>query len=92
MMEDRSMLGFAGLLERWKGRASGQTIQSCTIITTTPNEVCASIHDRMLAILELKDHARWLCEEPTEPPHLMTVLKPYPATAMEAYPVSTRVA
>lgn len=91
VMKGRSVFGFAGLWERWKDRVSGQTIQSCTIITTTPNEVCAPIHDRMPAILEPKDYARWLGEEPTEPPHLMMMLRPYPATAMEAYPVSTRV-
>jgi len=38
----------------------------------------------MPAILEPKDYARWLGEEPTEPPHLMMMLKPYPAVAMEA--------
>jgi len=53
--------------------------------------VCAPIHDRMPAILEPKDYARWLGEEPAEPPHLMAMLRPYPAGAMEAYPVSTRV-
>ena len=55
------------------------------------NEVCAPIRDRMPVILEPKDYARCLGEEPTEPPHLMMMLKPYPAAAMEAYPVSTRV-
>jgi putative SOS response-associated peptidase YedK len=45
----------------------------------------------MPVILQPKDYARWLGEEPTESPHLMMMLKPYPATAMEAYPVSTRV-
>jgi hypothetical protein len=71
VMKDRSVFGFAGLWERWKDRASGQAIQSCTIITTAPNEVCAPIHDRMSAILDPKDYARWLGEEPTEPaaPH-----------------------
>jgi putative SOS response-associated peptidase YedK len=77
--------------ERLKDRASSQTIQSCTIITTTPNEVCAPIHDRMPVILEPEDYARWLGEEPTEPPHLMMMLKPYPAAAMEVYPVISRV-
>jgi putative SOS response-associated peptidase YedK len=91
VMKDRGAFGFAGLWERWKDRASGQTIQSCTIITTTPNEVCAPIHDRMPVILEPKDYARWLGEEPTEPPHFMIMLKPFPAEAMEAYPVSSRV-
>lgn len=90
-MKDRGVFGFAGLWERWKDRAVGETIQSCTIITTTPNDVCAPIHDPMPVILEPANYARWLGEEPTEPPHLMAMLKPYPAEAMEAYPVSVRV-
>jgi putative SOS response-associated peptidase YedK len=45
----------------------------------------------MPVILDPKDYARWLGEEPTDPPHLMMMLKPYPATAMKAYPVSTHV-
>jgi len=45
----------------------------------------------MPAILQPKDYAHWLGEEPTEPPQLMMMLKPYPVNAMEAYPVSTRV-
>jgi putative SOS response-associated peptidase YedK len=88
---DRSVFGFAGLWERCKNRATGETIQSCSIITTMPNEVCAPIHDRMPVILPPENYARWLGEEPTDPPHLMAMLKPYPAAAMEAYPVSTRV-
>jgi putative SOS response-associated peptidase YedK len=91
VMRDRSVFSFAGLWERWKDRASGETVQSCTIITTTPNEVCAPIHNRMPVILEPKDYPRWLSEEPTEPPELTAMLKPYPAGAMEAYPVSARV-
>jgi putative SOS response-associated peptidase YedK len=42
VMKDRSVFGFAGLWERWKNRATGATIQSCSIITTTPNEVCTT--------------------------------------------------
>lgn len=91
VMKDRSVFGFAGLWESWKDRASGQTVQSCTIVTTTPNEVCAPIHDRMPAILDPKNYDRWLGEKPAEPCQLMAMLKPYPAEAMEAYPVSTRV-
>ena len=85
------MFGFAGLCEWRKDKASGETIQSCAIITTTPNEVCAPIHDRMPVILEPKDYERWLGEKPAEPCHLMAMLKPYSPAAMEAYPVSTRV-
>jgi putative SOS response-associated peptidase YedK len=91
VMKDRSVFGFAGLWERWKNRATGETIQSCSIVTTTANEVCAPIHDRMPVILPRENYARWLGEETTEPPHLMAMLKPYSAEVMEAYPVSTLV-
>jgi putative SOS response-associated peptidase YedK len=52
---------------------------------------CAPRADFAAAILEPKNYARWLGEEPTEPPHLMAMLKPYVAEAMQAYPVTTRV-
>jgi putative SOS response-associated peptidase YedK len=37
-------LALAGLWERWK--AAGDTVQTFTIITTAPNELCAAIHRR----------------------------------------------
>jgi putative SOS response-associated peptidase YedK len=40
---------FAGLAEHWS--CNGETIESCTLITTDPNELMAEIHDRMPAIL-----------------------------------------
>jgi putative SOS response-associated peptidase YedK len=49
-MKDRSLFGFAGLWERWTDKASGEVVRSFTIITTTPNEVCAPIHNRMPVI------------------------------------------
>ena len=48
---DGSPFAMAGLWERWKDRASGLTVQTFTIITTVPNELCGAIHDRMPAIL-----------------------------------------
>jgi putative SOS response-associated peptidase YedK len=89
--KDGGIFSFAGLWERWKDRASGNTIQSCTIITTQPNELCAPIHNRMPAILGPGDFARWLGEEATEPAELQALLRPYPADAMTAYKVGLRV-
>ena len=45
----------------------------------------------MPVILSPDSYARWLGEEPSDPPHLIAVIKPYPAEAMEVYPVSSRV-
>ncbi len=45
---------FAGLAEHW--HRGEQSIDSCTLITTDPNELMAEIHDRMPVILEPADY------------------------------------
>src|SRR5258706_9914962 len=77
-MKDRSVFGFAGLWERWKDKASGEVVRSCTIITTTPNEVCAAIHDRMPVIVGPEDYGKWLGEDEADPVSLLQMLKPFP--------------
>ena len=81
---------FAGLWEHWEG-SEGMAIQSCTILTTTSNEVVGRIHDRMPVILNPTDYDRWLDPSIQEPEVLKPLLRPYPADEMMAYPVSTRV-
>ncbi|HZU02168.1 MAG TPA: SOS response-associated peptidase, partial [Ktedonobacteraceae bacterium] len=49
-LKDDELFAFAGLWDAWKD-ADGQVIRTCTIITTEPNELMASIHTRMPAIL-----------------------------------------
>jgi putative SOS response-associated peptidase YedK len=90
-MQDRSMFGFAGLWERWTDKASGEVVRSCTIITTTPNEVCAPIHDRMPVIVSPEDYGKWLGEHEADPVRLLQMLKPFPAEQMECFPVGVAV-
>jgi putative SOS response-associated peptidase YedK len=78
---------FAGLWESWRG-AEDSTILSCTIITTTPNEFMAEIHNRMPVILPRSAYATWLDPVERNPDQLQELLKPYPAEQMTAYPVS----
>ncbi len=85
------MFGFAGLWERWKDKASGEIVRSFTIITTTPNEVCAPIHDRMPVIVAPQDYGKWLGEDEADPVRLLQMLKPFPADAMMAFPVDAKV-
>jgi putative SOS response-associated peptidase YedK len=91
VMRDRSLFGFAGLWERWRDPKSGETVRSCTIVTTTPNALCASVHDRMPVILPPDSYARWLGEEPADARALTSLLAPFPAEAMDSFPVSDRV-
>lgn len=81
---------FAGLWEAWQS-PDGSTVLTCTVITTTPNELVAQIHNRMPVILPRTAYNAWL--DPAERPPQMfePLLKPYPAAEMTAYPVSTQV-
>src|SRR6266478_1605916 len=90
-MKDRSLFGFAGLWERWADKTSGEVVRSCTIITTTPNEITAPIHDRMPVIVAPEDYGKWLGKEVADPVRLLQMLKPFPAEAMKVFPVDTRV-
>jgi putative SOS response-associated peptidase YedK len=89
-LRDGRPFAFAGLWEHWEG-SEGMAIQSCTILTTTSNEVVGRIHDRMPVILSPTDYDRWLDPSIQEPAVLETLLRPYPADEMTAYPVSTLV-
>jgi putative SOS response-associated peptidase YedK len=40
------LFAFAGLWDGWKN-AEGQWIKTCSILTTTPNAVTSTVHDRM---------------------------------------------
>jgi putative SOS response-associated peptidase YedK len=83
-------LAFAGLWERWKDKATGQPLETYTILTTEPNELTASLHNRMPMILASKDWQRWMA--PAEPSHLpVDLLRPFPAEEMTAWKVDIAV-
>jgi putative SOS response-associated peptidase YedK len=43
-------MALAGLWENWRSPA-GRSVRIFAVITTTPNELCAALHDRMPVIL-----------------------------------------
>jgi putative SOS response-associated peptidase YedK len=81
---------FAGLWDCWQA-PDGSEVKSAVIITTTPNELVASIHDRMPVILPSHVYAQWLDPLPRFPADLNGLFKPYPAKEMLAFPISTLV-
>ncbi|MCL6458579.1 MAG: SOS response-associated peptidase [Gorillibacterium sp.] len=90
VMKDRPAFGLAGLYDTWTNPA-GLKVSSCTIITTTPNELMANMHDRMPVILRRADESAWLDRTNQDIVLLKAMLQPYDATAMRAYKVSSAV-
>jgi putative SOS response-associated peptidase YedK len=87
---DGHPLALAGLWSVWRDPETAARLYSCTIVTTSPNELLSPIHDRMPVILDPADWAAWLDDQaPMEA--LRPLLGPAPADGLEVYPVSPAV-
>ena len=87
---DGGLFAFAGLWDNWRG-PDGQVLETCTILTTTPNELLANVHDRMPVILAADEYDRWLDPAMQDTATALDLLRPFDSTFMRRYPVSTRV-
>ena len=81
--------GFAGLWER--NDRTGQPVETCTIITTTANEMMVPLHERMPVIIPTEQYDLWLDPKVEDVTQLERLLQPFPSDKMTAYPVSTLV-
>jgi len=87
---DGAPLALAGLRSTWHDpTGNALPLRSCTIVTTTPNELMASIHSRMPVILPREAWDLWL-DTATDAAELTALLRPYSGNLM-AWRVSTLV-
>jgi putative SOS response-associated peptidase YedK len=82
---------FAGIYDTWIHPKSGEIITSSAIITTTPNALMQTIHERMPVILPKDTWSLWLEAEPLAHAELAPLLQAYPTELMQAHEVSTYV-
>ncbi len=81
---------FAGLWARWRA-PDGTHRETCTILTTTPNQLMADVHDRMPVILSPESYDLWLDPGFREVAAVSAVLRPFDTDLMRRYPVSESV-
>jgi putative SOS response-associated peptidase YedK len=84
------LFALAGLWDQWKS-PDDEIIESCTILTTTPNSLVADMHDRMPVIVTPDKYEVWLDPDVTDFDAIRDILKPYDADQMRRYPVSTKL-
>ena len=89
-LADSGLMALAGLWEDWRSPA-GEWVRSFAIVTTTPNELCAELHNRMPVVLKPETWPVWLGEEAADIPSLKDLLAPFPSDEMTCWPVSARV-
>lgn len=84
------LFAMAGLWGRWP-QANAEPRQAFVVLTTAPNELVASIHDRMPVIVDRAAWSTWLGPEPLTADELARLAEPIDAARMSMYPVSSRV-
>ncbi len=77
-LREHPMFFFAGLWDTDPDR----TTQAFTMVTTSPNELAAQIHDRMPLVLDAAGAREWLGRAPLSEERLLSLCMPYPASAM----------
>jgi putative SOS response-associated peptidase YedK len=87
---DGDLFAFAGLWDAWRD-GKGQTIETCTILTTSPNDLLSDVYDRMPVILAPENYDLWLDAEMQDENRVLAMLKPFEPKLMKRHPVSTRV-
>ncbi len=86
---DGGVFAMAGLWET-NGRATGQPIKSCTIITTAANEKMSEVHDRMPVVLVDEALQSWL-NQSLSVADATSLLKAAPEEFLEMQAVDRRV-
>lgn len=89
-LQSQEPFGFAGLWESWNA-PDGQTVKTCTIITTEPNELLKPVHNRMPVIVPQEREDLWLEPSPKTAKELENILRPYRIEELELFDVSPLV-
>ena len=75
-------MAFAGIWEAWND------VETCCIITTTPNSLMEKIHDRMPVILPSDKWTTWLSPQEKQVDKLLPMICPHEPENMQAWSVS----
>ena len=80
---DGRPLVLAGLWAGWHDPVTEQVRRTFTIVTTTPNEALAGLHDRMPVIVADSDWERWLDPAPADTGELLGLIQPTDDVALQ---------
>ena len=88
--DPRRSLGIAAIWERWRD-PEGQIVETCCLLTTSANALCAPVHDRMPVLLSADGIERWLDPSESDPAKLADLLVPAAEDCLRSHPVSMAV-
>ena len=92
-LKNQSPFAFAGIWDSWKNPETQEQIKTYSVITTKANPLLEKIHNtqkRMPVILPRESEKIWL-QNDLDRDKIQSLLQPYNADEMEAYPVPRMV-
>ena len=89
-VKDEPVFSIAGLWER-NTKATGEPVETFTLMTGEPNDLVAPIHNRMPCIVRSKHYGLWLDVTKKTAAEIAPALSAYPAESMTAWKVSPQV-
>lgn len=89
-LKEKSVFSLAGLYSSYT-KDDGSKLHTCTIITTTPNDIMNPVHNRMPVILTKASEKIWLNPKEKDLHLLSSLLTPFDSNKMNVYPVSSIV-
>jgi putative SOS response-associated peptidase YedK len=87
-MKTQKVFAFAGIWQKTI-LSNGIEVNAAIIITTEPNALVKRFHPRMPVILPEEAHTSWLNPKPNSLNELQALLKPYPESEMDCFPVTS---
>jgi putative SOS response-associated peptidase YedK len=88
---DGRPLVLAGLWDGWRDPDLDQVRRTFTIVTTSPNDTMATIHNRMPVMLDESDWSTWLDPRSADLGELLAFLEPRDGPELAITPVSQLV-
>ncbi len=87
-LKSEELFAMAGIWEVWKD-AEERPVHTFSILTTSPNKLMESIHNRMPVILPMESEEAWMKEN--DQTVLINMLKPFDENKMSAYSISKKI-
>ena len=84
------LFGMAGLFESWKS-PEGESVGSCTLLTTAASPAMSPLHDRMPILVDPEHYRKWLDPDLQEPDAILSLTRSSISEGLVFHPVSFRV-
>ena len=84
------LFGLAGLFESWKS-PEGESVGSCTLLTTAASPAMSPLHDRMPILVDPEHYRSWLDPDLQDPDAILSLTRSSISEGLVFHPVGFRV-